>query len=244
MFAARVLGAALLAAGVACPCGAQLQTVVNPSQPSFAQRLGRDLRAPWSWSSAGVLAVGAGLSAISQQDERQSQMVFALDSSAADGFFDLGNQFGAGETIAGLAAVSWVGGELTHRPGLVAFGQDLSSAFVVTSVYTWTLKLAIDRDRPNGAPYSFPSGHAAVAFAAASVLDRHTGALPSIAGYLLAGATAAGRVEDNRHYLSDVIFGATLGLTVGAAPVAHTSFAWAREHLTVGKKGVGVRGSF
>ena len=212
--------------------------------PPFAQRLQRDFTAPWSLQSAGFLAAGAGLSLVSLQHEQQPQMVQALDRSSADGFFDIGDRFGAGETIAGLAAASWLGGALTQRPGLVAFGQDLTSAFVATSAYTWAFKLSFDRERPNGGAHSFPSGHTALAFAAASVVDRHTGPLPSLGAYLLASATMAGRMEDNRHYLSDVLFGATLGLTVGGAPPTRTPFLWLREHLMIGKKGVGVRGSF
>jgi membrane-associated phospholipid phosphatase len=68
--------------------------------------------------------------------------------------------------------------------------------------------------------------------------------LPSLAGYLLASATMAGRMEDNRHYLSDVVFGATIGLTVGGAPPSRAPLTWLRQHLLIGKKGVGVRGSF
>ena len=33
--------------------------------------------------------------------------------------------------------------------------------------------------------------------------------------YLLAGLTGASRIHDNKHYLSDVIFGASLGIALG-----------------------------
>jgi membrane-associated phospholipid phosphatase len=34
---------------------------------------------------------------------------------------------------------------------------------------------------------------------------------------VLAGLTSIGRLEDRRHYLSDVLFGSALGLSVGLA---------------------------
>ena len=33
--------------------------------------------------------------------------------------------------------------------------------------------------------------------------------------YLLAGLTGVSRIHDNKHYLSDVIFGASLGIALG-----------------------------
>jgi hypothetical protein len=57
-------------------------------------------------------------------------------------------------------------------------------------------------------------------------------------GAVVAGLGAGmGRMEDRRHYLSDVIFGAALGLTVGAA-------GWPARHLAVAPGGVGFRGTF
>jgi len=71
------------------------------------------------------------------------------------------------------------------------------------------------RDRPTGECCSFPSGHAASAFAAAAVLERHLGY--RLSWPALAGATyvATSRLVDNRHFLSDVIMGAAVGEAAG-----------------------------
>jgi membrane-associated phospholipid phosphatase len=77
------------------------------------------------------------------------------------------------------------------------------------------IKVSVQRDRPTGECCAFPSGHAASAFAAASVLERHLGyrfAWPTV---LAASYVAASRLSDNRHYLSDVIFGSALGMAAG-----------------------------
>jgi membrane-associated phospholipid phosphatase len=59
------------------------------------------------------------------------------------------------------------------------------------------------------------SGHATSAFAAASVLERHFEYRGSWPALLAASYVAASRLVDNRHFLSDVIFGAALGEAVG-----------------------------
>jgi hypothetical protein len=59
---------------------------------------------------------------------------------------------------------------------------------------------------------SFPSGHSAAAFAAATVLTRHYGWKAAIPAYLGAAYIGASRVHDNKHYLSDVTFGAAMGI--------------------------------
>ena len=59
---------------------------------------------------------------------------------------------------------------------------------------------------------SFPSGHAAGGFAAAAVVAHHYGWKAAIPAYVGATYIAAARVHDNKHYLSDVTFGAAMGI--------------------------------
>jgi membrane-associated phospholipid phosphatase len=94
-------------------------------------------------------------------------------------------------------------------------GFDLIRAQIVNETFVQALKFTVQRTRPNGDNYSFPSGHSAATFAFASVLERHFGyrfAWPTVA---IASYVAASRLHDNVHYLSDVVFGAGLGTAVG-----------------------------
>ena len=104
----------------------------------------------------------------------------------------------------------------------VALG-DLSGQLV-----SYALKQAISRERPNlayaepkplvHAPHdgSFPSGHAAVSFACATLLSFY---VPRGAPlfFLLAAAIAWSRVYVGVHYPLDVLGGAALGVVIAIA---------------------------
>jgi membrane-associated phospholipid phosphatase len=61
-----------------------------------------------------------------------------------------------------------------------------------------------------------------MAFASATVLERHFGWKAGIPAYAVASYVAASRVQTQRHYLSDVMFGAALGIVAGrTVPIGH-----------------------
>ena len=87
-------------------------------------------------------------------------------------------------------------------------------SFGVTVAETWLLKQTVHKERPDGSnDQSFPSGHAASAFQAASFVQRRYDDLPAWPGYVLATYTGWTRVEAKKHYASDVLAGAALGLS-------------------------------
>lgn len=79
---------------------------------------------------------------------------------------------------------------------------------------TELLKSAVHEQRPNGGEHSFPSGHAAGAFALAKVMaDSH----PKWKGwsYGLAAGVAWSRVDLRAHHGYDVAAGALIGVGAG-----------------------------
>ena len=94
-------------------------------------------------------------------------------------------------------------------------GFDLIRALVVSQALTQGIKQAVRRDRPTGECCAFPSGHASATFAVASVLERHLGYRGAWPTFLIASYVAASRLHDNRHFLSDVLFGGALGIASG-----------------------------
>jgi membrane-associated phospholipid phosphatase len=106
-------------------------------------------------------------------------------------------------------------------------GMDLLRAQILTESLVQPLKLAVRRERPNGANHlSFPSGHAAITFAGATVLERHLGWKRSVLAYTIASYVAASRLHDNVHYLSDVAFGAAIGTITGRTVTQHGRNYW------------------
>ena len=89
-------------------------------------------------------------------------------------------------------------------------------SMITNVVVTEGMKRGFGRKRPNGSCCkSFPSGHTSHSFTIATIVNELYGDQIGIAAYCLAALVAASRINDNKHYLSDVIFGAGLGTVVG-----------------------------
>ena len=88
---------------------------------------------------------------------------------------------------------------------------------ILTASITHGLKFATGKTRPNGGVHSFPSGHTTFAFTNATVLyNEFIDSSPALAysGYLLSTTTGVFRMINNRHWLSDVMVGAGIGILV------------------------------
>ncbi len=111
--------------------------------------------------------------------------------------------------------------------GMKAFGYESRSSWgrmavsdmfsvAIMNVGVRTVKPLAGRLRPDGSDHrSFPSGHTATAFMTAAMLDHEYGWRSpwfSIAGYTTAAITGVSRICNNRHWLSDVVTGAGIGI--------------------------------
>jgi membrane-associated phospholipid phosphatase len=166
-----------------------------------------------------ILAIGgAAAAAVHPADH---EIVEGLEDSSARKFFAPGRVLGYGWVQASAAIGVYAWGRTTFEPGegrtnkISHLGFDLLRANILTQALTYGVKVAVQRDRPTGECCSFPSGHASVAFATASVLERHFGYRGAWPTFVIAGYVAASRLFDNRHYLSDVLFGSALGIASG-----------------------------
>jgi membrane-associated phospholipid phosphatase len=97
-------------------------------------------------------------------------------------------------------------------------------AQIVNGVLTQGIKLAVNRTRPSGGSYSFPSGHTSATFATAGVLQREFGWKVGIPAYVGGFYVAASRLAERQHYLSDVVFGAAIGLASSQTIAIHTRY--------------------
>lgn len=125
--------------------------------------------------------------------------------------------------LLGIAVFTGPAGPATARIGLFTAAA--------TNATVELLKRATDRARPDGeqrrSNASFPSGHAATAFALALVLARRWRRLaPAFWGF--AGLVAWSRIYLNRHFLSDVVCGAIIGLAI-AELISRAAARWDRR---------------
>ncbi len=93
----------------------------------------------------------------------------------------------------------------------------------MSEALTTALKYTVRRERPDGSSKtSFPSGHADT-FAFATALERHLNWRFSVPAYIFASYVAILRLPANRHWLSDVVFGSTVGIIAGRTVTSHES---------------------
>lgn len=100
--------------------------------------------------------------------------------------------------------------DLANRTAILLKGGIINAALVTG------LKKVSHQLRPDGSNYlSFPSGHTANAFAAATFLSeeyKYKYKWMPYAAYGIAGTVGILRMANNRHYISDVLVGAGIGI--------------------------------
>jgi PAP2 superfamily len=176
--------------------------------------LGQELRRLSSKSTALTLGLGGALALATYPADRRLTERATL-SAPLDRVFEFGAHAGSGWVQGGGALATFVAGRVTGNRRVQDVGADLVQAQILSSVMTQGLKVAVGRSRPDAGRFSFPSGHASTTFANATVLQRHFGWKAGIPAYALASYVAASRLQENRHYASDVIFGAAIGIVAG-----------------------------
>jgi membrane-associated phospholipid phosphatase len=107
---------------------------------------------------------------------------------------------------------------------------------------TQGIKFAVDRRRPDNGRYSFPSGHASASFATATIIEREFGWKAGLAAYGTAAYVAVSRLSENRHFASDVVFGAAVGIaSAHAVTLTHGRvITQVSPFATHGRRGVNV----
>lgn len=142
--------------------------------------------------------------------------------------------------LTGLAVYGWVFKNNRMKTASLLAGQ----AYIVSGAFESALKLITGRQRPvvvdsihleaeptfHGPFYrfpsdgngkrtngSFPSGHATVAFAAATVYasEYKDRPLVVVSAYSIASLISLSRITENKHWVTDVLTGATLGYLTG-----------------------------
>ncbi len=138
---------------------------------------------------------------------------------------DIGNAMGSGFVYPTLFVLA-VGGKALGSPGLYGVTSRALKSTLLAGAAGIVLKVIVGRVRPADSPdnnlsfhpftfkdNSFPSGHTTIAFALATSFSREIkGKWDDAAFFTLASLTAYARMHDDRHWFSDVVFGAGVGI--------------------------------
>lgn len=171
----------------------------------------------------GAILVG-GLSALMLLDHPTRDFFQSNRSAHSDDIAGVLRHFGQPE-VYGTVTLGLLGaGLISGHDEVTRAGSRLAATLVVAGLTSTGLKSVVGRPRPNESsdvdgfvPFSgqdaMPSGHTTIAFAVATALADDIHRTWASAG-LYAVATGVGwsRMNDNKHWLSDVAGGAVLGI--------------------------------
>ena len=135
-----------------------------------------------------------------------------------------------------------VGLKLAGVEGRSDWGRFLAStamSYGLMAGFVNGIKYTAKEMRPDGSTAnSWPSGHTATAFVGATILHKEYGLTRSpwysVAGYGVATATGVMRVLNNRHWVSDVLSGAGIGIMSGELAYAFSDLIFKHRGLLRG----------
>ena len=190
--------------------------------------LGEDIKHLPERQNIYLAALGGGLALAVHPADASLNARLQSQSDAGDDWWAVGKYLGGTPAQIALSMGTYAFGRWRDQPKVAHLGMDLVQAQVMTEMIVEPLKWSTQRLRPDGSnSLSFPSGHAAITFATATVIERHLGWRKAILGYGIASYVATSRLHDNRHWLSDVVFGAAVGTIAGRTVVHHRADYWA-----------------
>lgn len=162
----------------------------------------------------------AGGAAIGLQGPDADIQTFFREERPFETGKEVGNTLGNLGVMFGLSGLTFGVGALVGVSALSETGVMMFEALAITAPVTTLLKVGVRRRRPDGSnTLSFPSMHASGTFALATVTMRQHGILAGIPAYLAATWVAMARMQKDKHFFSDTLFGAVLGTVIGNAVV-------------------------
>ncbi|HKT61832.1 MAG TPA: phosphatase PAP2 family protein [Gemmatimonadales bacterium] len=170
-------------------------------------------------------AAAGGVSLLMLLDHPVQRYAMHNNGTGANNVARTVRHFGQPEVYATVTAGLVATGLITGNQAITRSGGRLALSLALAGAATEAGKIALGRPRPEQSldadgysPFSgqasFPSGHSAIAFAlATSLADDIHRPWATVGLYGMATAVGWSRINDNRHWLSDVGAGAILGIT-------------------------------
>jgi hypothetical protein len=191
------------------------------------RNLGEDYKHLWSVDNAVAAAIGGGVALGLHPYDASFNTHLRSHYTLVNNIYAPAKYYGDTPEQVALSVGTYAIGRMIDAPKASHLGMDLLRAQILSESMIEPLKFAVGRERPDRSNHqSFPSGHSAVTFAAATVIERHLGWKKAALGYVIAGYVASSRLHDNVHYVSDVAFGAAVGTIAGRTVTQHGPAMW------------------
>jgi hypothetical protein len=175
------------------------------------KRLALDTKRLFTTKTPALVLAAGGVAAFAVHPA-DHQSVHGLSTSGIEEFLDGGADPGDGSVQGVTAIVVYAAGYALGNERAKQVGTSLVEAQIVNMFITTGVKYAVNRERPDGGRYSFPSGHSSATFVTADVLMQEFGRKVGIPAYAGAAYVAISRLSEKQHFLSDVVFGAAVGI--------------------------------
>jgi hypothetical protein len=247
----RLIGIAVIISAIARAAAAQqaqptmpvITPLETPSQQPEAKKpttpehtglhalfrnLGNDYKHLWSIDN-GVVAGAGGVAALAVHPlDATFNIHLRSHYTLVNDIYAPAKYYGDTPEQVALSLGTYAFGRMLDKPKMSHLGMDLLRAQILSESMVEPLKFIVGRERPNQSNHqSFPSGHSAATFAAATIIERHLGWKNAAVGYAIAAYVASSRLHDNVHYVSDVVFGAAVGTIAGRTVTQHGRETWA-----------------
>ncbi|HUU09564.1 MAG TPA: phosphatase PAP2 family protein [Phycisphaerae bacterium] len=197
--------------------GRPLGEILKGDLASIPSGVGRGLKHTYAKpENLIVLGMAFGADRIVRYNlDSQVREDFRSDDTSMAETGDFGSIVGNPALHFGLAGAWYLAAVRNGDDDQYAKSKTLVQALMVNGLSTVLLKVSMNDRSPNGEPYGWPSGHTSSSVCFAAVLHEYYGLKAGLPLYLLAGYSAATRLEDREHDLSDLVFGAALGWVIG-----------------------------
>ncbi len=202
-------------------------SIPHPNESKFLTHLAEDQKDIWTSpfhlqpADAKWLVPMSGIATGLFVSDPQSSYAMHWDNLHA---YNVASDAGVA-AAAGMTGVAYFGGRVTHNERARETGVLATEAMINALGVDYATEAITGRLRPFPANYqniffhqgtSFPSDHAAVTWAFASVVaEEYPHVVPEFGAYGLALGVSLARAASDQHFLSDVFIGGLLGYQIG-----------------------------
>ena len=192
----------------------QLPRVTSPESENFFKATVTDFKHLASKDT--ITWLGIGVLAATFAHQADARVTTTVSGAPMMQQVRSGNTIGGKEFQFGASLAAFTIGKFSGNDRVADVAGKVLRAQLMSQVLTHAIKVTAQRTRPDGSDArSFPSGHTSISFASATVLQRELGWKVGIPAYATATLVGTARIQDKKHFLSDVAMGAAIGILAG-----------------------------